>query len=304
MDTTGSFLYTAIETVRRALEQASTDKYTDDYIVRTVLEEAYAECLSALNMNTDIPVVCKLLLSTVAGTAHYQLPPCIENVMRLVQLDDNGNVIADLRPQNNMAPYGCWWRLEANMLVFDPIPQEVINWYMEYIPSGDLLMHYAADGEVGADGVIILSTAPEIGMLDRRPNAYCGSILRILHAGIPWQERVILTHDVDAGEVTVRIPFDSLPDEGDPVTYEIAPLGHRPVWNMIARKAAMILGEDRGVEQSKLVMLSTSYARSKKAAFDRIGNMQARTGKSMSRYTIDNPDGGIDLWRVGQRQER
>lgn len=298
MHDSGSFIYTNVERIRRTLEQSLTDKYTDSYLTQYTLQDAHSECLAALNLNTDNPIFCKTLITVAADTAAYQLPPSFENIIRVVQRDDQGNIAYDFRPNTLMHPLGQGWRIEGNLIVFDPPPREVVVWEVWYIPSGDLCIHVGTGTASTPDTTAFtLTKTPDLGIYDRRPNAYVGAILRLLPPAGVFQERIIETFDAATGGVTVRVPFDTAVT--DDCLYEIAPLGHAPIWAMIGAKAALMLGEDRSVEGQKLASLDTAYRRAKKSAMDRLSNMQARTGKSISRYTLDNPEAGVDLWRAG-----
>jgi len=101
------------------------------------------------------------------------------------------------------------------------------------LPTGDVRLHC---GEAGAIDnttstesctVVLEATPTTHGVLDNRPNAYAGSVFRVLSASTNnyVQERIISAYDVATRTATLRPAFTTaLLPGGATVAYEIAPL--------------------------------------------------------------------------------
>ena len=166
------------------------------------------------------------------------------------------------------------------------------------MPSGDFHPVYDQQGEVSDDAegdpkVLTLGDTPKLGWHDRRPMAYGGAVLRILR-DVPGdktiiEEHIIESHDVDAGTVTTRTPFQYY-EAGDSVWYEIAPIGMQSLLQAIAMRASISLGVDVDVSQKKMNDLKVEYQMALKTAGDIFTNMNMRRSKRYERWTKYNPD--------------
>lgn len=288
MHSTGSFLYTVIERIRGYLDDPDFDaKYDNDFLVRHIISPSMVDVLSRVNMNMDNPVVMRFEFQTDANTEYYQLPPSIGEVWRISRVDSDGKICEDIKPRTEWHPEGVGWALEGNTLRFDP-KLSGNTWTVYYVPSGDVMPHYATGGTMRGDrSTLVIDATPTLGALDRRENSYAGQILRILPDTGMVEERVIASHDVELGEVITRIPFNSSLEEN--VKYEIAPIGMQSLYEAISAGSAMKLGAYRKISGSHYQMVLQQYRSAIKTATDNLANMQMRTGKSFKRKTVDNP---------------
>ena len=306
MHATGSFLYTVLERIRGYLDDPDFDaKYDNDFIIRHIISPTMVDVWSRVNMNLDNPVVLRMEFDTVTTSEYYQLPPSVGEVWRVCRRNSDGLVIEDLKPRSEYHPDGVGWALEGNTLRFDPKNADN-TWTIYYVPSGDIMPHYAGGTTDATTGVMqadrqtfTLATTPSLGSLDRRENSYAGQILRLLPNTGRIEERVIESHDVDLGEVVTRIPFDN-PLSGQ-VKYEIAPIGMQSLYEAIAAGSSMKLGAYRKITGTHYQMILQQYRSSIKTAGDNLANMQMRTGKSWQKNTLDNPAYNdisfVDSWR-------
>jgi len=288
MHSTGSFLYTVIERIRGYLDDPDFDaKYDNDFLVRHIISPTMVDVLSRVNMNMDNPVVMRFDFTPDSTTEYYQLPPSIGEVWRVSRRDSDGNICEDIKPRTEWHPNGVGWALEGNMLRFDPKLTDN-TWTVYYVPSGDVMPHYATGGTMRGDrSTLVIDATPTLGASDRRENSYAGQILRILPDSGMVEERVIQSHDVDLGEVTTRIAFNT-PLESN-VKYEIAPIGMQSMYEAISAGSAMKLGAYRKITGSHYQMILQQYRSAIKTATDNLANMQMRTGKSFHKKTVDNP---------------
>ena len=301
MHSTGSFLYTVIERIRGYLDDPDFDaKYDNDFLVRHIISPTMVDVLSRINMNADNPVVMRLDFRPNSTDEYYQIPNAVGEILRICRRDDNGDVVEEVIPRTEFHPRGVGWPLEGNTVRFDPkYADEATDWTIYYIPNGDVMPHYSADGgEMKGDRqTFIMEASPDLGSVDRRENSYCGQILRVIPATGMVEERVIATHDVDLRELTTRIPFQTSLE--DNVRYEIAPIGMQSLYEAIAAGAAMKLGAYRKISGNHYQMILQQYRSAIKTATDNLANLQMRTGKSYQRKTVDNPsyDDLFATWR-------
>ena len=299
MHSTGSFLNTVIERVRGYLDEPSS-KYSNDFLMRNIVMPEMVNVLSRLSLNFDNPIVIRQAITIASGTEYYQLPPNVGEIFMLVQLDDNNIVTADYKPQGQHHPTGPNWSIEGNLLSVRPLPDKAINLVMFYIPNGDFLPHYSADGGtlVDSNTFTLESTGtPDIGALDRRPNSYVGATLRILgqSSNTVIQERVISSHTVSTNglsdSVDVRVAFDAPYNTGlSSVRYEIVPPGMQSLMQAVSAAAAINLGVMKDVSAKKMQFLQIEYRKALKTIGDNLSYMQMRKPKSYQKLTMDNQD--------------
>jgi hypothetical protein len=289
MHPTGSFIYTVLERVRAYLDDTDLDaKYTNDFIVRNMICPAMVDVLSRLNMNREDLIVNRHTITLESGQPFYKLPPCIQEVWR-VGVYSEGKLVSEVMPRGHFSPRGVGWRLEGSTLYLEGQPLSSTEIDIEYIHNGDTLPHYATDGVPTAVDTVRLSSAPTIGVVDRRENAYAGQILRIIPAAGPVVEEVIKSSSFKGNHwvVQTRLPIW---EEALPTTtpYEIAPAGSQPLYDSISIGAAMRLGLMRSIPSTKMDGLEKQYRISMKTVSDNLANLNVRRGKAFDRDTDDN----------------
>lgn len=302
MDSSGSFLKTVLSRGRGMVDDPDVDaKYPDDYLVRHAVLPVMVDVMARLNLSSDNPIVIRYAVNLTAGTRYYQLPPCVQEIHRLVMLDAEGNVIADAYPRGAFNPQGAGWLLEGNILQVDPSAASDRTIHIFYVPNGDYVAHYAAAGGVlliDTSGTlpvhrVQLSDAPALGYVDTRENAYAGGMLRILSGDLPiTEERVIsrsyYDEDTEKWYAEVRIPFTRHATDEMEVVYEVCPMGSQPLYEAIACGIGMKLGTWRNKSQAQMSSLLFQYRAALKTIMDNLTNLQMRTGKVFDKATVDN----------------
>lgn len=294
---TNSVLKEAIERVRIDLDEPSVDaKFSDTQIARMFLIPASTESMSQVNMQADNPVIFRMAFPIVQGQEYYDLPPCVQQILRLAKLDHDGSLSMERLPRGEFNPLGPGVSLEGNTLAIRPFPSTTDqDWVLYYIPSGDIQPHYSSAGVINsADGADIIRiatalTGSDVGTIDRRSNAYVGQVLRILPATGIVQERIIDRHFLDGStwKVHTRTPLNPIPANGA-VAYEIVPFVASHFWVMVARKAAIDMGNSRNISDSNMRRKYLQYESAKKTVLDIFSNMNGRTGKYFQSVTQDN----------------
>lgn len=296
MNQTMSILQTSCERIRFYLDDSSVDggKYTDDYLVRHVIQPSMVDVLSRLSLNSGAPVLLRYSLTLVDNVRTYQLPPSIEQVIALQHMDDQNN------PVGVIIPYGLWssrpqgWRLQGSPgsleIVFDDNPLSVAySLSLLYISNGDFIPNYGTGTlSAAANGLQTLSlpASPTLGMLDRRESAYLGFPLRILPASpAAVQSRLIRRHYLDSGVWKLEVDaFDGTPTGSMP--YELFPSGFSSLVETVSCLAAMKVATARNAPQTRLRSLTTLFLNALKTVKDNLTNVNASLD---TRFEKDTP---------------
>jgi len=299
MDSTGSVIGGILESVRHLVREPSVagSTFDNNRILRSMIMPAYVEVLSLLNMHSEKLIISRFDVALAANTEYYMLPPCISQVVRVVQYfsGDTAKIIdKDFIPRGNWNMDGEGWRINGNSIQFRPVPQAAETWTLLCVMSGDMQMHIGegtidpdADETSGSETTFELDSSPTTGILDKRPNAYVGSYLRITEAGSLWQERLITAHDAATNQVTVSIPFDvdsTLPSTSGNVTYEVCPAGINSLSKAVAAHAAMEMGIVLDASEKKMKMLELRRDQALKALLDNETNVIGRVGKQIETH--------------------
>jgi len=300
MDSTESFLKTVLERVRGYLDDADFEaKYNDQYLLQHIVMPSIVDVQARLVLNADNPVVNRFNVSLVAQQECYTLPPCVGEVLRVCKFGDNdqddGVPTEDYKPRGMFSVGGPIWSLEGNMLCFKPYPTNAEDVTVLYISNGDMRPHYydhsgstnVNKGYLTTTSTFKLSDTPTLGLLDKRPHSYVGSVLR-LYGSTTHEERIISAYDVATRVATVKRPFTLTAAFN--YDYEVAPNNFQSLTEAVTLASAIKLGAWRKISQAHHTLLVEQYRMALKTITDNLANMQARTGKSWQKDTLDNPD--------------
>lgn len=313
-DSSNSVLKTVIERIRGYLDDPDLEaKYSDDYIVRHVVQPAFASIMSRVNNSATNPVLQRLSFPITKNQQYYQLPPCVGEVWRLAILDQSGTVVREAMPRNLYNIRGQNWQIEGNLISFLPYPEDnFADLELWYCPSGDYQAFYCPAPGGGAslnankDQVTFtlstLSTAGIVGAVDRRPSAYVGQMLRLLSTSNTnvVEERMIATWEPNGSVpgqwiATLRRPFIHATGGANLPAFEIAPEGNEPLYEALAAAGAMKLAGYRKVSGEHFGMIQAQYRDAMKTLMDHYSNIQMRTPKAFEKDTVDNQLGQV--WR-------
>jgi hypothetical protein len=278
MDDTRSVLVTAVKRARAYLDETSS-KYTNDDIVQHFIMPQYVYLMDSVNKGSHAPILLRHTITTVQDQMYYDLPPNVGVVWMVGRYDDSEYLWSDFVPRSEFNPAGPGWRIEGNVLSFRPLQPSGNEWVVVYEPNGDFFPHYADGGGTNHRGIVgvgsltssgtsseetpwtvQLASDPSLGLLDTRPQAYAGAVLRVLkcthdsgHGHVPTEvveERVIESYDEDTRVVTLRRPLTKYA-EGDIVAYEVVPQPwqHQSVASALAAAAALEMGVSKKISQ-------------------------------------------------------
>lgn len=290
MDTTGSFLKTIIERIRGYLDAEESDKYSDDYIIRHLIQPSMADVLSRINNNADNPVLLRYSITLVQSQQFYQLPPCIQEVWRLAVINSEGIITQESVPRDYFHPRGPGWEIQGNQLSVFPFPPTGVTMDLVYVSNGDVQCVYTT-GTLASDLKTItglLTPTPTLGSVDRRPNSYAGQTFRTLPTSGVREERIVESWDPSASNGTLVLRTALINATAGTIALELAPTALEALWEAVAARTSMKLGVYRNVSQTKMQGLKEEYLMSLKTVQDNLANFQSRTGKSFHKGTVDN----------------
>lgn len=225
-------------------------KYSDARLLDWI-EMAFSKVFGALSRRADNPICLTYDITLSSGQPHYQLPPTCQRVLQaqVFTAEDMDNPVWELHPRARSHPAGYNIVFEHTTVRLSPTTIAQLDGYVlrvTFVPSGCVKLHTASidtdddDDDTGnitngtTTATVVLPTQTNInatgaGTLDLRPNAYAGSIFRVLAAGAAnyVQERLITAYDVTTRTLTLSPQFDAglvpATDADTNVVYEIAP---------------------------------------------------------------------------------
>lgn len=309
-----SILLTIIERIRGYLD-TTEDKYSDDYLAQQVVMPEFVNVWSRISLGMQNPIVLRHRITTVQGKQSYQLPPNVGEVWGVYQYGDDDRIAREFRPRGGeWTPGGPGWRIEGNTLFFRPEPRAGEDWDVLYMPNGDFLMHYGTGTVEAAEGsdssssssseaqeldTFTLSSNPVVGLVDYRPQAYAGSMLRIIPASGVVEERIVREYDPETRVVTVDPAFEYR-TAGESVDYEIVPMAAQALADSVAASGALRHGVALDVSQKKANMLTMEYRKATKTILDNLNNVNQQLPKHFDKKTHHNPERKI--WSLGDWQ--
>lgn len=155
MHSSGSILYTVIERIHGLVDEAVVGaKFTDDYLVRHVVQPSAMKVLARIHNTSSARVIQKLSLTLDPDQDYYKLPPCVQKVMRVLTVDTDDQITGELIPRDMLDWRGETWRIEGNPgtmeLFFSQRPLGTSTLEVWYVPNGDSLPHYATTGSASS----------------------------------------------------------------------------------------------------------------------------------------------------------
>jgi len=301
-----------------ANEPAINAKYTDDKLY-PVVRANYRELLGEMLRLSDIPFVVQYSFAVTNDTNTYLMPPNIGTIYRLGIIDPvTGRFSVELFNMSRKNPFGSQFQFDGTNLTFNPIwTGGSVTMTLEYIQNGDVEMCLVTQANPGAvtgndaSHLVLFETAglvPTVGYFDYRPNAYYGSMVRLLGASHnptgykfwPTQTRPIINYTptyTTGPRIEVRPVFDFNPATVPSITsltYEIVPEGLGAVTPVLGLRSAIFLHRTEG-NLKRVSLLTDEYKQKLRDIRLGIANMDAIRGghwESDATYRIE------DLWNI------
>lgn len=274
-----------VQLVRQNTDEPVADaKYTvADLLGR--IEAAFQEILADLNCNRDDPLLVRHPVMLEEGSNLFLLPPNVEQIVRLAELDDTTGLPAwQMVPGSSARVGGPGFRVEGRMLRLDPnwlgATREVV---LMYVPNGDFRLHYGTTVEVQEDSLVLAAT-PAQGERDTRENAYVGAVVRVIDGGRGlMQERFIRSYDWVSRRAAVEPGFDPVPPHES--GYEVVPCWLRETERVVAFHVALDLLSISG-NTTKHGLLERRYYQAMRTLRMQLSRKQNIVGDYFEHWTL------------------
>jgi hypothetical protein len=141
MDATGGFIQTVLDRTRAYLDDPSIDaKYDDNFLVKHVISPMFASVSSRINNSLTNPISVWIPFPLTQGTQYYALPPCVGEVWRMAIRNDDKYVSREAMPRTEYHYRGPNWKVEGNMIVFNPTPdQDYDDIELQFMHNGEIM---------------------------------------------------------------------------------------------------------------------------------------------------------------------
>lgn len=142
MDASGGFIQTVLDRTRAYLDDPSIDaKYDDNFLVKHVISPMFSSVSSRINNSTTSPISVWIPFPLVRGTQYYALPPCVGEVWRMAIRNTADNYVSrEAMPRTEWHYRGPNWKVEGNMIVFSPSPdQDYDDIELQFMHSGEIM---------------------------------------------------------------------------------------------------------------------------------------------------------------------
>ena len=281
MHKTGSILKDVINRASLYTDQLfESGKYTeDDYM--PVVHAAFEETLGRITYADQQRVVSRHDVQLVPNQRYYTLPPTVVRIIKVVKSNDDGSVRYEWDARGELHPQGPGWIMDgARTMRFDPIPKTDETLTVWFEAGASFGLHFSdAGGEIDSSTTLKLDTSlsadKDLGMYDRRTNAYVGARIRILPTGGVWEDHIVASQN--GSTVTLRDPIET--DVGTEIRYEAVPTYLQPIVEVVALTVALKMAVPLQLSRSKVQMLNQERAASIKTARELVSNMDERRGR-------------------------
>lgn len=309
-------LTTLCNRVRQALDEPTLQaKYDDAYIIN-LANEAWPEVIVDLYGAASNPPLARHDVAITDQQTYGVLPATVGEVRRIEVWDQDGVTLnGEILPRSRFNAYGQGLAFEGtHRFRIEPATLAACILRFYYVPSGEAVLlkgTTAISQQTSTTLTLNSGTTANLGAIDRRPNAYIGSIVRTLaysgalpagYLRYPVEDRQVSAYDVATGVITTESPWtlygSLMPAPLGNLTYEIFPpeaQGVFPVlWIKVARD--ICITENRADKAKLLTARMMEVRRTMMLAWSR---KQTRTPQNYNgNISMDNPD--FTDWGVGQ----
>ncbi len=298
------FLADVVARVREYIDDPDVKtKWTTDKVWPMIVD-AWGQIMLDLTNVAENPIIVSYNISVVDDTQTYTLPANMGTFMGLYRVEDatEGTRTALRVPGGRRNPNGPGLLFEGNVLRFRPDWGVTETLQIDYIPNGHCALHTGStnlsDG-VATASQLTLDYEPDEGYFDRTPNAYVGSVIRVLNSTeigdapgsyivFPVQERVITAVDTTTLVATLNkdLDFDPTADAYGSCPYEVLPFHGYALRGCVAWLVASMI---KAVENPKEASpLQHQYLRQLRAIRLKIANMNGVLPSNVNGSFLDS----------------
>jgi len=284
------FLSECISLIRQFTDEPSVEpKYTNNVLIEYI-HSAFDQVLSAVNIDSDHPILVRHDVAVVNGTQEYVLPCSVGEIWRIARIDTVSRLpVWELWPSNEFTFSSYGFTVEGNVLRFGSPQVTTQTLQVLYMPNSEVAIH-TATAVAGSTTTIEFPASPTEGVLDIRPHGYAGYMVRLLDGTGEGQERVVESYNATTRVATVRPAWTTAPNATS--IYEALPQYSRLIKHVVVLYAALdvLAGEAK----------STRRAEIERVLQRKMTALRNTLGKKVNRFgtrgpgvdTIDNSD----LW--------
>jgi len=256
-----AFLTRMADRIRKLTDEPSTNAKYSDAELYEFIHESYISVLQEVQRNQNTQIVAKYTFDYTAGTDMYALPATAGTILAIGEEDDTYGTKWFYEKGSHLSEYGTRVTLEGNFVKFQPLlitsGTTVTVWYL---PSGCAKLFNAKATTITSTAITF--TSLNLGTRDVRPDAYVGSMLRVMpdDTNTVEQERIITAQSGDTYEVYTVSPAFS-PTPTSTTEFEICPAFPAAMDMVVATKVALrIVGIEGDTKRYKILTKEYSDA--------------------------------------------
>ena len=225
------FISRTIDRIRRATDEPSVDAKYSDAILLEYIQSAFQTVLSDISRSSKHKVTVRYDMTLDTDKDVYVVPPSVGQIICIHYLNAAGEVISRIQPVSHHNPVWPGVVFEGNTIRFLTTPPSATTLRFLFVPGFCAKLHSGTGATFTNDttnhkATVVFPAVPTTGALDKRPQAYAGSIFRITGDGTAdfEQDRIITDYDAITRTATLEPEFPVGYVPSATPEYEIAPL--------------------------------------------------------------------------------
>jgi len=302
------FLAWVTTQIRTLAEEPSVDRKWTNEKLWPLIVDCWQRVMEDVNAIATNPLVVDY--SFTPSSDRIMLPCNVGQVIAIGEQSPFGGVYESVVPRGHFNPCNSGVIFEGFSMRFEPhLVSATTSMVLRYIPNGFCPLHRGVTASTTMTANSLrLSTSPEEGYFDGRPNAYLGSVVRLLRSASgnpptgylawPIQERIVTGYDVKTATAVVDPPFDVDFSAGGGMGnlhYEVVPMFGDIFKNLVAwgvvseiHTANGSFDRERAAHQRYQMQLRTV-----------LNSLRAYNSRSGSRFYGDVPSSSVFAYAVG-----
>lgn len=303
-----------VDRIRFYTNEASVNAKYRDADLWKLINMCAAQVMTDIINTQENPITVRHRITFVTNVFEYALPPYVGEILRLGNFDETNNVWTGyFEPRSRWNPLGAGIEFLGQSLIrFTGGAISADDTFdVEFIPNGEL-MPYGVSGQptavppeaifseaagTWADDNMKISVAPDLGVFDRRPNAYVGQVLRVYDGPIaylgddpgskpffPISEHVITAYDADTVALTVTPKWPTWWEDAeasDKWAYEIVPVFGKSFVDAVILRVVLFITQMELPERAGNANME--FQKAKRNILIRWSQFQAVTGRNFQK---------------------
>jgi hypothetical protein len=288
MHNTRSLLMTMDQTIRSQINMPDLDSlYQQSDLIKYVFPMVFGSVAARVYNSSEARRYCSAVVTVLAGQKKAVLPPCVRSVFKVsdysVPLE---TPYVELLPAPHTSDIS-GWEVQGNTgnleLVFKDAVGQDSTFLIEYHPDLSASWHYSDGAGVvendtnGNPRKFVLSLTPTNGLLDLRPKAYVGSVLRVLRSGNQEEVEAIIVAHYRSGSSWYVETDKNLGAVGSGLRYEVVPSASRVFFWACASFASWHLALSMGLPANRISFFDLALKHQMKTLMESEAYVNARS---------------------------